>query len=65
MKNVKIRVPYGKFRMPDKCYACKGTGLDVCPMCNGNKTFTGEPCPACNGKGIVKCYACGGRGIVS
>lgn len=20
MKNVKIRVPYGKFRMPDKCY---------------------------------------------
>ena len=42
----------------------KGTGLDICPRCNGNKKFNGETCPECNGRGIVKCYACGGRGII-
>ena len=41
MKNNIKKIPYGKFRMAEKCYVCKGTGLDICPRCNGNKTFNG------------------------
>ena len=63
MKNSTKKIPAGKFRMTEKCYICKGTGLDICPRCNGNKVFNGQTCPECNGRGIVKCYACGGRGI--
>lgn len=63
MYNIK-KIPYGEFRMPVKCYACKGTGLDICPRCNGHGKFNGETCSDCNGRGVVKCYACGGRGIL-
>lgn len=57
------RIPVGKFRMPEKCYVCNGTGLDVCPRCNGSKKYNGSECSECGGRGVVKCYACGGRGI--
>ena len=64
MKHSIRKIPYGKFRMAQKCYVCNGTGVDICPKCNGHKTFNGKTCPECNGRGIVKCYACGGRGII-
>lgn len=57
------RIPMGRFRMPSKCYSCSGTGLNICPVCNGNKKFNGNVCSECDGRGVVKCYACGGRGI--
>lgn len=60
----KIRVPLGKFRAPRKCYVCGATGLDICPKCNGNKTFNGSTCGECGGRGVVKCYKCGGTGII-
>ena len=56
-------IPKGRFEAPGKCYICKGTGLDICPRCNGNKTENGKTCSECGGRGVVKCYACGGTGI--
>ena len=65
MKKNTIKIPFGRFCMAEKCYVCKGTGLDVCPKCNGKKRFNAETCPECNGRGVVKCYACSGRGIIN
>lgn len=59
MKTYK-NIPFGRFNMPEKCYICKGTGLDICPRCFGHD----EDCRECGGRGVVKCYACGGRGVV-
>ena len=64
MKNSIKRIPSGEFRMAEKCYICRGTGVDICPVCNGNKIFNGKTCTECDGRGAVKCYACGGKGIV-
>lgn len=58
-----MKIPTGLFKMPQKCYVCHGTGLDLCPQCCGNKVFNGKPCTACDGRGVVKCYACGGTGL--
>lgn len=58
------KIPRGKFRMAAKCYSCAGSGLNICPVCNGNKKFNGEECSECGGIGTVKCYACGGRGVL-
>ena len=64
MKNSIKRIPYGEFRMAEKCYICRGTGVDICSVCNGNQIFNGKTCTECDGRGAVKCYACGGKGIV-
>lgn len=58
------KIPVGKFGAPQKCYICKGVGLEVCGRCCGNGTFNGRTCPDCDGKGTVKCAACRGRGLV-
>ena len=64
MENKFKKIPAGRFRMASKCYSCSGTGLNICPKCNGNKTFNGKPCPDCKARGVVDCYRCKGRGII-
>ena len=64
MKAQHIRVPVGKFRDGSKCYMCSGTGLIICPVCYGRKTYFGETCTKCSGIGTIDCPACGGRGVV-
>lgn len=66
-----------------RCNVCNGeggTGVKVCPHCNGSGMITeskrqgnmffqsSHPCPYCNGKGKIvehKCAACSGTGFIS
>lgn len=60
------------------CVACKGTGEEVCsicegkgyfhldticPICNGTGGSEEDPCKFCNGTGIPLCQGCGGTGV--
>ena len=65
-----------------RCNVCNGeggTGVKVCPHCNGSGMITeskrqgnmffqsSHPCPYCNGKGKIvehKCAACSGTGFI-
>ena len=65
-----------------RCNVCNGeggTGVKVCPHCNGSGRITeskrqgnmffqsSHPCPYCNGKGKIvehKCAACSGTGFI-
>ncbi|MEM2472844.1 MAG: hypothetical protein QXI64_10220 [Sulfolobales archaeon] len=46
-----------------RCQRCRGSGIRVCPECNGlGRTLFGERCHNCRGMGQKLCSSCGGSG---
>jgi hypothetical protein len=49
------------------CLHCNGTGIAICPRCNGKYSTIQNTCDFCNGKGVTKlvvevCWSCDGNG---
>lgn len=52
------------FGSPPECEECEGTGLIVCPTCNGEDSESdpaSDPCQ-CDGEGKIQCGDCDGDG---
>ncbi len=44
------------------CGECGGSGMEECPICDGEGDYNDEVCYYCDGEGYVECPECEGEG---
>ena len=72
-KLIPCDVCHGHGKTANKCFYCKGVGINLCEVCKGNGVITtlnafSEPqyhtCTNCEGKGQTSCKVCFGEKII-